>query len=246
MYDSYERMSKRDKQTVSMPEDLEQPLAGTRDRVLDTAERLFAAHGLEATSIRDITVAAGVNLGAINYHFGTKQKLIEAMFNRHIGPLNQRRLALLAEAERRSGNRSPGVEVLLEAMIRPAVERSLAAGKRNTSFMRLMARCHSEPNPEIEQLIRAQFQPVMARFAAAFTRALPELPREELFWRLMFASGALLHTLLISSKEDSLPGRLRKELDADGLVRRLVPGLDAGREEPAVHEVISGGVTAFK
>lgn len=214
------------------PETHEHTLAVTKEKILDTAERLFAERGLEATSIRDITVAAGVNLGAINYHFGAKQKLIEAVLIRRIEPVNRRRLTLLAEAERESGARPPAIEALIEAMIRPTVERSFAAGKRNTTFMRLMARCHSEPNPEIEQLIRAQFQAMMDRFVAAFARALPKVPREELFWRLMFASGALLHALLISSKEESLPGRLRKNLDADGLVGRLVAFAAAGMKTP--------------
>ena len=227
------RKQNRFAKTAATPENAEHTLAATRDRILDTAERLFAGRGLEATSIRDITVAAEVNLGAINYHFGTKQKLIEAVFNRHIGPLNRRRLALLGEAERKSGTKSPTVEILLEAMIRPTAEASFAAGKRNTSFMRLMARCHSEPNPEIEQLIRAQFQAMMARFAAAFARALPELSREDLFWRLNFTFGALIHALLISSKEDSLPGGLQKKLDADGLIHRLVAYAAAGMKSPA-------------
>ncbi len=219
--------------TITTPENAEHTLAATKEKILDTAERLFAERGLEATSIRDITVAAEVNLGAINYHFGTKQKLIEAVFNLRIEPLNQRRLAMLDEAERKSRGKPPAVEALLEAMIRPAVEGSFAAGKRNTTFMRLMARCHSEPNPEIEHLIRTQFQAMMARFAAAFARALPELPREELLWRLIFVSGGLLHALLISSKEDSLPGSLRKRLDADGLIQRLVAFAAAGIKSSA-------------
>lgn len=219
------------KQDVFMntaPENARHTLAATREKILDTAERLFAGRGLEATSIRDITLTAKVNLGAINYHFGTKQKLIEAVFSRRLEPLNQRRLALLDGVERKSGGRPPAIGALLEAMIRPAVERGFAAGRRNTAFMRLMARCHSEPNPKIEKLIRAQFQKLLARFAAAFARALPELPREELFWRLIFASGALLHALLISSKEESLPGSLRKKLDVEGLVQRLVAFTAAG------------------
>lgn len=233
MYESYERMNKHSAQAVAKPEGAGHALADTRDRILDVAERLFAERGLEATSIRDITAAAEVNLGAINYHFGTKQKLIEAVFNRRIEPLNRRRLALLDEAEGGAGGKSPSVEVLLEAMIRPAVERSFAAGKRNTSFMRLMARCHGEPNPKIERLIRAQFQGMMARFAAAFARALPGRSREELFWRLIFTSGALLHALLISSKEESLPGSLRKKMDADGLIQKLVAFSAAGMRSAA-------------
>lgn len=226
------RKQKRLANPVANPEAPEHTHAATREKILDTAERLFAERGLEATSIRDITAAAAVNLGAINYHFGTKQKLIVAALNRHIEPVDQQRLALLDEAERKAGNRPPTIESLLEAMIRPAVEASFAAGKRNTSFMQLMARCHSEPNPEIEKMMRAKFQTMMDRLAAAFGRALPELPREELFWRLNFTFGTVIHTLLISSKEDSLPGRLRQKLDADGLVKRLVAFAGAGMTTP--------------
>ena len=213
-------------------EDAEPGLAVTRDRILDTAERLFAEQGMERTSIRQITASAEANLGAINYHFGTKEKLVEAVIVRRIEPVNRRRLALLDEAERRAGNKPPALEALLEAMIRPAVEGSFAAGEKNISFMRLMARCHSEQNPAVEQLMRAQFQPVMARFAAAFGGALPDLPREELSWRLSFMLGAMLHALLISSKEDPLPGGPRKKLDADGLVQRLVGFAAAGMKTP--------------
>jgi len=218
---------------AAFPKEVAEPeLAVTRDRILDTAERLFAEQGMERTSIRQITAAAEANLGAINYHFGTKQKLIEAVFTRRLEPVNRRRMTLLDEAELRAGHQSPALEILLEAMIRPAVEGSFAAGERNISFMRLMARCHSEPNPAIERLMRAQFQPVMARFAAAFGRALPALSREEMSWRMIFMSGAMLHSLLISSKEDVLPGGPHKKLDADGLVYRLVGFAAAGMKTP--------------
>jgi len=227
------RKQKRFAKTAAPPENAEHTLAATRDRILDAAERLFADHGPEATSIRDITAAAGANLGAINYHFGTKQKLIVAALNRHLEPVDRQRLALLGEAERRAGNKPPAVETLLEAMIRPAVEASFAAGQRNISFMRLMARCHSEPNPEIEKIMRTRFQRMTGRFAAAVARSLPGLPREELFWRLNFAFGALIHTLLISSKGDSMPGGLQKKLDADGLIKRLVAYAAAGMKSPA-------------
>jgi AcrR family transcriptional regulator len=205
--------------------------AATRETILETAERLFAHNGLEATSIRDITAAARANLGAINYHFGTKQKLVEAVFLRRIAPVNERRLELLNQAEAEAGLQPLALEKLLEAMIRPAVERSFASGEKNTAFMLLMARCHSEPNPRIERLMRSQFEPMMTRYGAALARILPGLPPEELFWRLMFTSGALLHSLLMSSKED-LPSHLAKKMDAETLVQRLVAYAAAGMKAP--------------
>src|SRR5579859_3138455 len=106
----------------------------TRETILDTAERLFAERGVAATSIRDITGAAGVNLGAINYHFGTKQDLVAAVFTRRLEPVSNRQWALLDEVEREAGGQPPRLEALIEAMIRPSVERSFAAGKRDTAF----------------------------------------------------------------------------------------------------------------
>ena len=57
----------------------------TKDRILDAAERLFAHKGIEATSLRNITAEAGVNLAAVNYHFQSKEALqIETINNAYL------------------------------------------------------------------------------------------------------------------------------------------------------------------
>jgi AcrR family transcriptional regulator len=139
----------------------------TKERILDTAERLFAERGFEATSIRDITSAAGVNLASINYHFRTKQELIAAVFLRRVGPINQRRLELLAEIEQKAGPKPPTVEALIEAMIRPAAATGFDKQQGSETFLRLTGRFFSEPNVNIDQLIHAKFQKVMSRFTGA-------------------------------------------------------------------------------
>jgi AcrR family transcriptional regulator len=204
-----------------------QEQATTRELILDTAERLFAEHGLDATSVRDITGVAGVNLGAITYHFGTKQNLIAAMFNRYFGPFVQHTFKLIEEAEQKAS-----MEALLEALMRPMVEGSFRSGKKNVPFMRLMGRCQGEPSPEIQRLIRSHMQPVFSRFATAVQRVRPELPGEELFWRMQFVTGAMHRALLISSREDlPLPKEVKK-LDAEGLLRRLVAFAAEGMKAP--------------
>lgn len=218
---------------VPAPAPGESPQAETKSKILDAAERLFAGRGIEATSIRDIIGAAEVNLGAVNYHFGGKRDLAAAVFSRRLEPLNQRRLALLAAAEQNAGGRAPKLETLIEAMVRPVVEGSFAAGKRNLAFMRLMGRSHGAPGGEIERLIRAQFGEVMSRFAAALQRALPGIPREELVWRVRFMFGAMHHALLACGREDSASIHPRQKLEAEGLVRRLVAFAAAGMKTPA-------------
>ena len=76
----------------------------TKDRILDAAESLFMEHGFEATSLRAITAAAGVNLASVNYHFGSKEVLFQAVLTRRLDPMNQERLDLLTTLERESGN----------------------------------------------------------------------------------------------------------------------------------------------
>src|SRR5437763_14145047 len=73
--------------------------AATRERILDAAEALFMEHGFEATSMRAITAAAAVNLAAVNYHFGSKEELFEAVLTRRLDPMNQQRVELLARLE---------------------------------------------------------------------------------------------------------------------------------------------------
>jgi AcrR family transcriptional regulator len=202
--------------------------AETRRRVLAAAEQLFAERGIEGVSIRDITQAADVNLAAINYHFGTKQGLAAEVFKHVLGPLNAKRLELLDEVERKAGGRPPKLEAVLEAMICPGVERGLGPEPGNETFLRLIGRCLSEPNAEIEQLVRSHFEKLIRRFDAAFLRALPGLDPEELFWRIHFIHGALHYSLLKCGKQKSLPPRLRKNLDAHALVQRLVAFTAAG------------------
>src|SRR5271166_1373914 len=94
--------------------------ADTKTRILDTAEKLFGDKGFESTSLRDITAEAHVNLAAVNYHFQTKDSLIDAVIQRKIEPVNQRRLAMLDAA-----GPNPTVEQVVEAFVAPVLERDI-------------------------------------------------------------------------------------------------------------------------
>lgn len=192
--------------------------------------------GVEAVSIRDITQAAGVNLAAINYHFRTKYGLAGEVFKHCIAPLNARRLELLDNVEKKAGVRPPSLEAVLEAMIRPAVERGFDHQQDNETFLRLTGRCLSEPNVEIDEIVRPLFDKLIRRFETAFLRALPGLDPEELFWRIKFMAGALHYALLTCGKQKNLPVRQRKTLNAEGLIQRLVVFTAAGlRASVSIH-----------
>src|ERR671910_3594384 len=71
----------------------------TKEKILDAAERLFAAHGFAGTSLRSVTKEAGVNLAAVHYHFGNKEDLLRAVLGRIVIPVNRERLEMLEQVE---------------------------------------------------------------------------------------------------------------------------------------------------
>ncbi len=155
---------------------------GTKDRILDASERLFAEKGIAATSLRSIIAAANVNLAAVHYHFGSKEELVKAVALRVTGPMNEKRLGLLDHLEREYGETPVPLESLVDAFVAPIVH--LADDPiHGETFMRLMGRVMAEPDYFFGKIAAENFRDVRRRFVAAFRRTLPALPEEELFWR---------------------------------------------------------------
>ena len=191
----------------------------TRSRILDVAETLFAERGLDRVSIRDITRKAKVNLAAINYHFGTRDDLIVAVFERRVVPVNDARLVALDVVEKGAGKRSPKLEDILEAFIRPAIPSPTEEIPGGAAFSKLFGRCLSEPSPEVEALLKKQFEPLVERMNAMLKRSLPRLSRSEIFWRMKFTYGALHHWLL--TKDKFRPDWVH-DVDAEAQIQKLI------------------------
>src|SRR5437764_8788872 len=148
----------------------------TKDRILDAAEALFLDHGFEATSLRAITAAAGVNLAAVNYHFGTKEELFQSALTRRLDPMNQERLALLTRLEKEAAPKALSCEKILTALFIPALTLARDPRRGGKNFLRLLGRAYADPAPFIRQFLSAQYAQMIARFKASFARALPHLP----------------------------------------------------------------------
>ncbi len=152
-------------------------------------------HGFEATSLRAITAAAGVNLAAVNYHFGSKEELFQAVLTRRLDPMNQERVDLLTRLEREAAPDPLPCDRILSAMFIPALKLARDPERGGKDFLRLLGRAYADPAPFIRKFLAEQYAVMIARFKAAFGRALPDLPKKELSWRLHFIMGALSYTL---------------------------------------------------
>jgi AcrR family transcriptional regulator len=201
-----------------------QPNFSTKERILGVAETLFARHGFAGASLRQVTAAAKVNLAAVNYHFGSKEGLIEEVFRRRLDELNRHRLNALnivnASADR-------CLEDVLDAFIRPALEQSMdSAG--GAAFVRVLARAYAEHDERLRKFLSDNYGHVLREFAVAFLQLLPHLDKEELYWRLDIVAGALTYAMAdfgMIKRKESVSEHSRREQTAQHLIRFAAAGL---------------------
>ena len=205
----------------------------TRTRILDAAEELFMQHGFESTSMRLLTTKAEANLAAVNYHFGSKDALIEAVFRRRLDPMNTGRIAELDRLEKEAGGRALAPEAIIRAFVGASlrmIEDSKCGGR---NFIRLLGRTYTDPQKHIRSLIGQLYAPAMARFKTAFERALPQMPGDELVWRMHFMFGTLAYTLAATDTVQLIAGcKPEDRYDARLLEARLTAFLAAGLLAP--------------
>jgi AcrR family transcriptional regulator len=201
------------------------PSDTTRDRLLDTAERLFAEHGYQATTMRAVTTEAAANIAAVNYHFGSKQALLEAVVHRALAPLSEERRNRLDALE-------PGapVEAIVDAIISPLIER-LDGDAEPSRVIHLIGRLLVDPDPEMRALVKAEVHEAERYQLGMLERALPELPRDELWLRMrsMFAVVGAHLTGAFENPAACLP----EGGGSEDLRAQLVTFLAAGLRAPA-------------
>ena len=198
----------------------------TRERILDAADRLFGERGFRGTSLRALTSEAGVNLAAVNYHFGSKHELLHAAVARHLEPINRKRLALLDELERKAPDGRVPVEQILEALFRPVVDFRHASAQNSDVVRRVAALIHAEPREVVVPLVQELFGEVTERFTAALSRALPELSEDEVALRFHVCVGSMVHVL---GRVPPHELGLSDDESAEQLVNFLAAGFGRGR-----------------
>ncbi len=205
----------------------------TKQRLLDVAERLFATGGFHATSLRAITCAAEVNLAAVNYHFGSKEALLEAVMARRLGPLNvirQDRLEQVAQRAVAEGEK-PDLRALWTAFITPTLElRRPESGAEY--FLSLIGQVLADTNGVLMQVFLRQMSPLFQRLFELTCQALPGVPRQTLFWRVHFAIGSMSHLMRSNDRVPVKPEGVDTDVDIDAITEMLLDYTLAGLEAP--------------
>jgi len=197
----------------------------TKDRILGAAEELFAQFGFAGTSLRQVTSRADVNIAAVNYHFGSKENLVNEVFRRRMDEMSAQRLAALKAA---TAGHSCELEPILAAFVEPAL--AMAQDRHGGgAFIRVIARAYAEKNDSLRKFLSDQYGHVLREFAKAIAACMPDLSKEELYWRLDFLSGALTYAM------------------ADfGLIKRPAGVTEATHRARAARELIRFAAAGFK
>ena len=197
----------------------------TKDRILSAAEELFAVHGFAGTSLRQVTSVADVNIAAVNYHFGSKENLVNEVFRRRMDEMSAARLAQLA----RANAEYPGqLRAVLAAFVEPAL--AIAGQQHNGgAFVRVIARAYAEKNDNLRKFLSDHYGHVLREFGKVIAACVPNLSKEELYWRLDFLAGALTYAM------------------ADfGLIKRPAGISETDHRARAAHELIQFAEAGFR
>ncbi len=157
---------------TSEPSDTEDSFKpGTRERLLDVAERVFAERGFACASVRDITDAAGANLGAINYHFQSKDNLYVEVFRRRLARIQEQFLAGLRDNKAvTEGALEEALAVVAKAFVSPHTDR-----EHSRRFLDLCSREMIEARLPAGLFVREFVTPVIETMMGLIGRARPEL-----------------------------------------------------------------------
>lgn len=201
----------------------------TPDRILQAAEQLFSERGIDAVSLREITTAAGVNSAAAHYHFGSKEAVLEALFALRARPIAQRREELLGRLKLDRQGR-PRLEDVLRAFLQPALDALKTPD--GVAFTMLRARMAFEREEVRRAALGQAFNKSSELALQALSRALPKLAPEDLYWRFHFVLGAMVYTMAMPGRIESITQGGIDTSDPELALAHLVRFAAAGLRAP--------------
>lgn len=181
-----------------------------REKLIQAAESLFAQKGFDAVSLREITLEAGMNVASVNYHFGSKEKLIEEIITQHIHFLSQERLRLLDEYSQTE--EIIPIEKILYSFMEPKVRLVKSRASAKELFCKLMGRMMAERGYGMPASIAPQIKAMVQRYAEEFQKTVPELSSKQSY-RAVHYMFSVLAMMLMHGKGLEIVSNGQAEMD---------------------------------
>lgn len=206
----------------------------TAERLMDVAEKLFAEHGYEGTTLRAVVDVAGVNLSSVKYHYRSKDGLLRAVVARAMAPVNAERDHRLSELEGREA--APTVEEVVRAFAEPGMRLVHLHGDRDPTIARLVGGVLFESSPRVRELVADENAAIGDRCITALCRAMPTLSAPAMVLAYTAMVGLLAqHQAGISAELHRRGDLIDAEPPAaqeENLIRFIVAGFTHGLGTP--------------
>ena len=210
-------------------------LTETQIKIIEAAEIEFAEMGYAGASIREITNRAGVNIAAINYHFGSKEALFKEMVLFHIEPINQVRMTLLADALANNDSKPLPLEEVVDIIVRPLLAALISESCNDFHFMRAMGKGMVEERSFMKDLQQDMLKEIMPKFISAISNSLGNPQFDKIAYGIHFLTCCIIGEMMQHTRLAMVSGGTIDLNDIDGLVDHLVAFISAGLK--AVSEV---------
>jgi AcrR family transcriptional regulator len=194
----------------------------TRGEILDAAERLLvAAANIEDVSVRRIAAKAGVNVAAIGYHFGSRDKLLVAAIKRVYDRFNAERLAMLEAAIAARAPRPPELTAVITALIAPSIRWSNDPNSSYAAFVNFGALTQQARDPAVRNTMAREIKHLRA-FIAPLRQVAPWFSEAEIAWRIHCALGVRHNVVRYRARAAALIGEAFDLRDSEEVLRRTV------------------------
>lgn len=202
-------------------------LKGVKDRLLDTAEKLFCERGFKGTIIRDIAASAGCNIASVNYYFGSKEKLYEEVWHRHLIPMRDARIEsinkVMSQAEV-----PPNLEDLLTSFAYTFVG-SIVDVSGASRLCKLMAREYIDTHLPVSMFVNEVIMPTINAMHVALVKTCPDLDESKILLVVFSLVGQLLHLINVKTMfEDDSDDLGLPVLDSNEVIEHIVKFSAAG------------------
>lgn len=215
------------KRTRGRPNKDENGGQALREHILNTAEELFAEHGFDGVTVRQVTRKANVDVALAHYYFGTKKGLFDAVFLRRAAIVNEARLKAIDDYQVNPGPGGATIEGFIQAFLDPIIERCANGDRGWKNYMAIVAQVNNTRKWGGETMAR-YFDPVIHRLIDALRGIMPGAHDVDLYWSYHFLSGALTLTFAETGRIDLLSSGLCRSSDLEAVRARMAPFIAAG------------------
>lgn len=207
----------------------------TQIKIIEAAEVEFAEMGYDGASIREITQRAGVNIAAINYHFGSKEALFKEMVLYRIRPINRIRIEILETAlEQNEGTALP-LEQVVGIIIRPLFAHHISSDSSDFRYMRSIGKSFCEERDFMKDLHKEALKEVFEKFSSAISDSLGNPDFAKIAYGMHFLSCAIVGSMMQHTRLEFVSKGALDVNDVEALVDHLVAFVAGGLK--AISEV---------